>query len=156
MWFPLFSLFPTCQSLKDRGIGTFVIEEAYVSKGSSSFNSMSNKGYLVKDCVNCGSTILGANGENHWWGVGGMIDFSNPDAREWWFDCKHCPLIEGCTVNVDKCKDSLPDPSNPYSQAAPIMGMSCLCMFFSAGVCALVKVVLVRVNDLSTTCKWIG
>eukprot|EP00743_Colponemidia_sp_Colp-15_P004251 GILK01004587.1.p1 GENE.GILK01004587.1~~GILK01004587.1.p1 ORF type:complete len:967 (+),score=134.16 GILK01004587.1:79-2979(+) len=98
--------------LKEQGLGVLLIEESYVSVGSNGYEPMRSKGYLAKDCESCDATTLGTNGEDHWWGVGGMIDWSHEQGADYWFDCKHCPLIAGCQVDTAKCAGMLASSSS--------------------------------------------
>lgn len=80
------------------GLGITLIEESYLSEYTDGFITMSARN---------GVPTIGSNPviltENKWWGLGSMIDWSNSDAAEYWFDCKRCRLIEDCVVDQVKC-----------------------------------------------------
>ncbi len=79
------------KELKERyGLGVVVIEEAYVDKDLPEYKELADRNFLVKapDGSPCFIDY------NPWWGTGGMIDFTNPEAGAYWFEQKHVPLIE--------------------------------------------------------------
>ncbi|MEJ2711029.1 MAG: glycoside hydrolase family 31 protein, partial [Anaerolineales bacterium] len=79
-------------SLKDdQGIGIITIEQPYVGKNLPAYTRMAEQGYLVRECETCDPTYLT---DNPWWGKGGMLDYSNPEAGAFWHDWKREPLIE--------------------------------------------------------------
>jgi alpha-glucosidase (family GH31 glycosyl hydrolase) len=79
-------------SLKDdQGIGIVTIEQPYVGKNLPAYARMAEQGYLVRQCETCDPTYLT---DNPWWGKGGMLDYSNPEAGAFWHDWKREPLIE--------------------------------------------------------------
>lgn len=81
-------------SLKEQGIGMVLIEESYVSKGLKSFQVMGDAGYLARD-PDTGKPIDTDPADiGHWWGKGGMIDWTNPEAAKYWHDWKRAPLID--------------------------------------------------------------
>ena len=74
----------------EEGLGLMVIEESYVDRGLSNFGRLASQGYLVKTCADCGPAVLPAK----WWGTGGMVDWTNPDAAATWHDSLRQPLID--------------------------------------------------------------
>lgn len=77
--------------LKNReGIGMVLIEEPVVGKNLPSHAALANQGFLAKD-FNGNPIYLNSN---PWWGKGGYIDWSNPNARTFWHDLKREALIE--------------------------------------------------------------
>jgi len=74
----------------EQGVGIVLIEQPYIGKNLPEHTQMESQGYLVKQCEDCPPVYLTAN---PWWGKGGMIDFSNPDATAYWHDTKREPLI---------------------------------------------------------------
>jgi|GEM_PF-304403 len=81
----------TIARLRDEeGIGLIAIEQPYVGKGLPEHAALAEKGYLVRECETCAPVYLSAN---PWWGKGGMIDWSNAEARAFWHDWKRAPLI---------------------------------------------------------------
>lgn len=71
-----------------QGVGIMVIEESYVSRDLPTYEDMRARGYLVRREKDGAPVSLIA-----WWGVGGMVDWSNPDAASYWHDWKREPLI---------------------------------------------------------------
>lgn len=69
------------------GVGVVVIEESYITRGLPEHRRLAKKGYLVG----------GANNEpaflKSWWGHGGMLDWLNPAAADYWHDTKRQPLV---------------------------------------------------------------
>ena len=89
------SSFPDPQSTirrlwESEGIGLLTMEESYVSKGLPEHLDLEQRGFLVRDCATCEATYLTTN---PWWGMGGMIDWTNPVAGAFWHDWKREPLI---------------------------------------------------------------
>lgn len=87
--------FPNAQSniksLSDEGIALMLIEESYVARGIPEHATLANLGYLAKNCDTNDPIFLA---ENAWWGRGGMIDWTNDAAADFWHDEKRRPLIE--------------------------------------------------------------
>jgi alpha-glucosidase len=82
-----------------QGIGLVTIEEPYVSEGvrdratgESIFHVLDRKGFLAKSgpTPQSPAVVLPPT----WWGEGGMIDWSNPAAGDFWHDWKRQPLID--------------------------------------------------------------
>ncbi|PKH09342.1 TIM-barrel domain-containing protein [Moritella sp. Urea-trap-13] len=82
------------QSLKDQGIGMMLIEESYVSEGLDEHQALDDKGYLIKDPKTGKAIDTDPNDLGHWWGKGGMIDWTNVAGGDYWHDWKRVPLIE--------------------------------------------------------------
>lgn len=75
--------------LRDQfGVGLIPIEESYVSEGLPEYASLQERGFLA---------TIGPRGEparfSAWWGAGGMIDWTNHAAGDYWHDAKRQPLI---------------------------------------------------------------
>ena len=76
---------------RDEGIGIIPIEEPFVARGLPEHAALAQRGALVRQgCASCLPVFLDAN---PWWGKGGMIDWTNPAAGDYWHDLKREPLI---------------------------------------------------------------
>lgn len=75
--------------LKQQGIGLMLIEQPYVGEALDEFEDMQQRVYLVRSCESCKATVLT---RNPWWGIGGMIDWSNDQGAAYWHDTKRAPL----------------------------------------------------------------
>ncbi|MBK9038062.1 MAG: DUF5110 domain-containing protein [Bdellovibrionales bacterium] len=76
---------------KNEHLGLILIEESYVGKGLQEHQELASRGLLAKDCFNCGPSY---NDTNPWWGKGGMIDWTNPAARNYWAESKRKALVD--------------------------------------------------------------
>ena len=75
----------------DDGLSFMAIEESYIGRALPEHTDMANRGHLVRDgCPTCPPTYLSTN---DWWGRGGMIDWTQPAAGDYWHDTKRDPLI---------------------------------------------------------------
>lgn len=80
------------RKLKDeQGVGVMLIEESYVNKELPEHADLAQRGMMAKDCDGCGPTFIGYN---PWWGKGGMIDWTNDDAGDYWHQTKRKPLVD--------------------------------------------------------------
>jgi alpha-glucosidase len=77
------------------GIGIMTIEQPYVGQALPEHQELAQKGYLVRDCETCEPTLLDSN---PWWGIGGMIDWTNDAAGTFWHDWKREPLIDAGVI----------------------------------------------------------
>ncbi|MFG1958211.1 TIM-barrel domain-containing protein [Nonomuraea sp. NPDC049028] len=76
----------------NKGIGLMTIEESYVGKNLAEHADLANRGYLVRSgCATCSPVYLTAN---DWWGRGGMIDWTQDAAADYWQTTKRQPLID--------------------------------------------------------------
>jgi alpha-glucosidase len=80
---------------RNDGIGIMTIEQPYVGKALPEHQELAQKGYLVRDCETCEPTLLDAN---PWWGIGGMIDWTNDAAGAFWHDWKRESLIDAGVI----------------------------------------------------------
>ena len=73
------------------GVGIMTIEEPYISAGLKEYSDLKDFGYLVKKSEVGDPVYLDYN---PWWGLGGMLDFSNPQGSAYWHDEKRQPLVD--------------------------------------------------------------
>jgi alpha-glucosidase len=73
------------------GLGIMTIEEPYVAESAEGYADAAEHGLLVRECgePDCSSIEM-----NSWWGIGGMVDWTNPDAAAWWHDQRRQPIID--------------------------------------------------------------
>jgi len=71
----------------DYGVGVMTMEESYVSENARGYDQAVDA--LVRECENCPPVSMSA-----WWGSGGMVDWSNPEAAAWWHDQRRQHLID--------------------------------------------------------------
>jgi|GEM_PF-6090278 len=76
---------------KANNIDMIVIEESYISKGLAEYKELDKQGFLAHD--NQGNS-LDATEESAWWGHGGMLDWTNKAARDFWHDYRRQALID--------------------------------------------------------------
>lgn len=96
-----------------RGVEVMAIEESYVSQWLPEFRVLDQKGFFARNCWNMATTILTAN---PWWGIGGMIDWTNPDAGIFWHNEKRQKLYElGINYHwTDLGEPEMYDPGSCY------------------------------------------
>ncbi|MDA8793159.1 DUF5110 domain-containing protein [Bacteriovoracaceae bacterium] len=77
---------------KKDGVELMTIEESYVSQWLPEFDLLQSREFLAYNCsgTKTKATILTAN---PWWGIGGMIDWTNPQAGQYWHQSKRQKLI---------------------------------------------------------------
>lgn len=73
------------------GVGIMTIEEPYISAGLTEYTNLQALGYLVKKSEVGDPVYLDYN---PWWGIGGMLDFSNPEGSAYWHDEKRQSLVD--------------------------------------------------------------
>ncbi|WP_119070520.1 TIM-barrel domain-containing protein [Aggregatilinea lenta] len=81
----------TLAQYRDAGLGVMLIEEPYVSQSAEGYDEAAANGVLVRTCgeVTCAPVAI-----DDWWGMGGMVDFTDPNAAAWWHDHRRQPLID--------------------------------------------------------------
>ena len=77
------------------GVGIMTIEQSYISAGLPEYSTLAEKGWLVKKCEGCEPVYLESN---PWWGIGGMIDWTNAEGTTAWHDEKRQPLIDAGVI----------------------------------------------------------
>ncbi len=84
------------QSLNEsQGVGIMLIEEPYIGKGLPEHTQLAEQNYMVRACETCPPSYLNIS---NWWGRGGMLDWTNPEAGAFWHDWKREPLIEAGVI----------------------------------------------------------
>ena len=68
------------QYWNDQGVGLMLSENSYIGQNLENFSSMANRGFLAKSGNATGGTAI----NSAWWGQGGMIDWTNPQAGAAW------------------------------------------------------------------------
>lgn len=82
----------TLSELRDiYGVKIMPIEEAYISSSLPEHDDLEEKGFLAYDCRTKRASLID---QTPWWGVGGMLDYTNPKASSYWFANKRKALIE--------------------------------------------------------------
>jgi len=96
----------------EEGIGIITIEESYISKGLPEHADLQNRGFLVRaGCPTCQPVYLTGNS---WWGKGGMIDWTQDAAGDYWHDLKRQPLIKDGVIGhwIDLGEPEMYDPKD--------------------------------------------
>ncbi len=77
------------------GLGIMPIEESYVSTTARGYEEAEAAGVLVRQCEAADCNIASLS---QWWGQGGMVDWTNPDAAAWWHDNRRQHLIDAGVI----------------------------------------------------------
>ncbi|MFI6297045.1 TIM-barrel domain-containing protein [Nonomuraea sp. NPDC050790] len=76
----------------NKGVGLMTIEESYIGKNLPEHADMATRGYLNRaGCATCAPAYLTTN---DWWGRGGMIDWTQDAAGDYWHTTKRKPLVD--------------------------------------------------------------
>jgi alpha-glucosidase (family GH31 glycosyl hydrolase) len=78
--------------LGQRGLGIIVIEESYIASNLDEFSDLAARFFLVRTPTDEYEPQI--IDRVPWWGIGSMIDYTNPDAGEYWHKTKRKPLVE--------------------------------------------------------------
>jgi alpha-glucosidase len=107
---------------REQGIGLLTVEQPYVGRNLPEHQDLESRGYLVRQCETCPPVYLT---DNPWWGKGGMIDFTNPDAGSYWHDLKRQPLIDAGILGhwTDLGEPEAYDPEGWYWGVADAEGI---------------------------------
>jgi alpha-glucosidase (family GH31 glycosyl hydrolase) len=109
------------KNYKDQGIGFIPIQEPYISETAKPANSnISDFQDLISRCYLVRKNIHGCDPsyfKETWWGNGGMIDWSNDNAADYWFQKKQVPLINMGLTNfwLDLNEPEMYDANAYYS-----------------------------------------
>lgn len=76
---------------RNYGVELMLIEESYISKYQDIHDLMAEQGFLAHKSNTNEPVLLTAN---PWWGIGGMIDWTNARAADFWHDEKRQKLID--------------------------------------------------------------
>ena len=107
------------QLRRDFGVELMLIEESYVSQFLNIHDRMSQNGFLAQKSDNQPVFL----NSNPWWGVGGMIDWTNDHGADFWHDEKRQKLIDlGINFHwADLGEPEMYDP-NAYYFGFPELG----------------------------------
>ncbi|MBZ5590560.1 MAG: DUF5110 domain-containing protein, partial [Acidobacteriia bacterium] len=103
----------------DQGIGIIVIEESYISKGLAEHADLAGRGFLVRaGCAICQPVYLTGN---PWWGKGGMLDWTQDAAGDYWHDLKRQALIADGVLGhwIDLGEPEMYDPGDWVAGVLP-------------------------------------
>lgn len=81
----------TVAQLWKAGIGLVVIEEAYIAADLEEHRQLAARGFLARQQERDQPQVIN---QVPWWGIGGMLDFTHPEAGDYWHQWKRKPLVE--------------------------------------------------------------
>jgi alpha-glucosidase len=103
----------------NQGIGLVTIEESYISRGLPEHQDLANRGFLNRaGCATCAPVYLTGN---PWWGKGGMIDWTQDAAGDYWHDLKRQPLVNDGIIGhwIDLGEPEMYDPNDWVAGVLP-------------------------------------
>ncbi|WP_030453286.1 TIM-barrel domain-containing protein [Herbidospora cretacea] len=103
----------------NQGVGLMTIEESYIGKNRAEHADMASRGYLVRaGCSSCAPTYLTTN---DWWGRGGMIDWTQNAAGDYWHGLKRQALSNQGILGhwLDLGEPEMYDPADWVSGVMP-------------------------------------
>ena len=105
--------------LNDRGVGLMTVEESYIDEKLKEHSDLAARGFMVKGCETCGPSRIT---QNPWWGIGGMLDWSQPAAGAYWHKEKRKPLADLGIIGhwTDLGEPEMYDPQGWYKGDAAL------------------------------------
>ena len=103
----------------EQGVGVMVIEEPYIVTSQPEYSTLADHGYLARQCDGCDPASL-----SDFWGKGGMLDWTNNAAGDFWHDSKRQPLIDMGVLGhwTDLGEPEVYDPTGWYA-GFPALGL---------------------------------
>lgn len=84
---------------RERGVSVMPIEEPYVSAGLPEHAAMESRGFMAGTTASREKAFF-IDEKKKWWGVGGLIDFTNREARRFWHNWKREALLNAGIVGL--------------------------------------------------------
>lgn len=113
------------KTLGDQGIGIVTIEEPFISRavkdrqtGKKVYDLLAEKKFLAMSGSGPEAQPVRLDSISNWWGYGGMLDFAQEAAADFWHDWKRQPLIEDGVIGhwTDLGEPEAFQPSAFYDQ----------------------------------------
>ncbi len=90
------------KAFTDQGFNTDLWVNPYIPEGGATYAEAASQGYLLKSTKGGWARLEHGNPV-------GMVDFTNPDAREWWKEHLRCQLRDGASVFKPDYGDRVPE-----------------------------------------------